>query len=57
MEDKQTEHPANLGHEEALRAVEEALQGLEYGSILISVHQGEVVGIETARKLRLKQTK
>lgn len=49
MNDEQAKHP-NLGHEEAL-------QGLEYGSILISVHQGEVVGIETATKLRLKQTK
>ena len=57
MNDKQTERRANLGHEEALRTIEEALQGLEYGSILISVHQGEVVGIETAKKLRLKQTK
>lgn len=56
MNDEQAKHP-NLGHEEALRTVEEALQGLEYGSILISVHQGEVVGIETATKLRLKQTK
>lgn len=56
MNDEQAKHP-NLGHEEALRRVEEALQGLEYGSILISVHQGEVVGIETSTKLRLKQTK
>ena len=55
MNDKQTKGNGNLGHEEALRAVKEALQGLKYGSITISVHQGEVVGIETAKKVRLKQ--
>ncbi len=34
-------------HEDAMRAVEEALGHIQYGSILITIHQGEVVGIET----------
>jgi hypothetical protein len=42
-------------HEEALRQVREALRRIEYGSVLITIHQGEVVGIETATKVRLKK--
>jgi hypothetical protein len=37
----------------ALDRVSEALQEIEYGSILIKVHQGKVVAIETSTKLRL----
>ncbi|MDQ4026605.1 MAG: DUF2292 domain-containing protein [Actinomycetota bacterium] len=43
-------------HEEALRQVREALRGIDYGSVLITIHQGEVVGIETATKVRLKKS-
>jgi hypothetical protein len=41
--------------DEALRQVKEALRRIEYGSVLITIHQGEVVGIETATKVRLKK--
>jgi hypothetical protein len=43
-------------HEEALRHVKEALQRVDYGSVLITIHQGEVVGIETATKVRLRKS-
>ena len=50
-----TEAPASdLGIEEAvLDAVRKALKEIEYGSILLKIHQGQVVGIETSTKLRL----
>jgi hypothetical protein len=41
-------------HEDTLRAVREALEQIVYGSIVITIHQGEVVGIETSTKMRLK---
>ena len=41
----------------ALEQVREAISGIEYGSILIKIHQGEVVGIETSTKLRLNSPK
>ena len=44
----------DLGQEEAWRAIAEALQRIQYGSILITIHQGHVVGIETSTKVRLK---
>jgi hypothetical protein len=43
-------------HEEALRQVREALRRIDFGSVLITIHQGEVVGIETATKVRLKKS-
>lgn len=36
-----------------LESIERALEGIDYGSILIKVHQGEVVSIETSVKQRL----
>jgi hypothetical protein len=48
---------ADLGVEEAMRAVQEALGRIRFGSILITIHQGEVVGIETSTKVRLKATR
>lgn len=39
---------------EAIDAVRRALREIEYGSVLIKIHQGEVVGIETSTKVRLK---
>jgi hypothetical protein len=36
-----------------LKAVLDALRGIEYGSVLIKIHQGNVVGIETSTKVRL----
>ena len=31
-----------------------ALRQIEFGSVLIKIHHGDVVGIETATKVRLK---
>ena len=42
--------------EEVLRQVMEAVRSIDFGSVLIKIHQGEVVGIETSTKLRLKNT-
>jgi hypothetical protein len=38
-----------------MRAVADALSRIEYGSVLITIHQGEVVGIETSTKVRIKR--
>jgi hypothetical protein len=43
------------GHEDAIAAVRSALQGIEFGSVVLTVHQGEVVGIETSTKVRLRR--
>jgi hypothetical protein len=40
--------------EAVLAAVRDALRTIEFGSVLIKIHQGEVVGIETSTKVRLK---
>jgi hypothetical protein len=40
--------------EAVMAAVRDALRTIEYGSVLIKIHQGEVVGIETSTKVRLK---
>ena len=37
-----------------MAAVRDALRAIEYGSVLITIHQGEVVGMETSTKVRLK---
>lgn len=42
--------------EEVLRRVMEAVRSIDFGSVLIKIHQGKVVGIETSTKLRLKNT-
>lgn len=47
--------PVEVGYDEAMKAVVEALSRIEYGSILITIHQGEVVGIETSTKVRIKR--
>lgn len=39
--------------EAVLREVQRAVRAIEYGSVLIKIHQGEVVGIETSTKVRL----
>jgi hypothetical protein len=43
------------GEEAVLAAVRDALRTIEYGSVLIKIHQGEVVGLETSTKVRLKE--
>jgi hypothetical protein len=40
--------------EAVMAAVRDALRTIQYGSVLIKIHQGEVVGIETSTKVRLK---
>lgn len=39
--------------EAVLGQIREAIEQIEYGSVLITIHQGDVVGIETSTKLRL----
>jgi hypothetical protein len=39
--------------ESVLAEVRRALSQIEYGSIVIKIHQGKVVGLETSTKLRL----
>ncbi|HEV2757209.1 MAG TPA: YezD family protein [Actinomycetota bacterium] len=34
-----------------------AIGSIEFGSVLVKIHQGEVVGIETSTKVRLAQSK
>ena len=48
---------ADLDPKDAMGAIKEALGRIQYGSILITIHQGEIVGIETSTKVRLKQPK
>ena len=38
----------------AVEAVVKALRTIEFGSVLIKIHQSQVVGIETATKVRLE---
>ena len=45
---------AHLDQEAVLTEIRKALGSIEYGSVLIKIHQGEVVGIETSTKVRLK---
>ncbi|MBB4613593.1 YezD family protein [Novosphingobium taihuense] len=40
--------------EESLASVREALTGLRYGSIQLTVHEGRVVQIDVTEKRRLK---
>jgi hypothetical protein len=51
------EEATDLSREEAIRVVRAALERIEFGSVLVTIHQGEVVGIETSTKVRLKSTK
>ena len=37
-----------------LDAVSTALDQIEFGSVLVKIHQGRVVGIETSTKVRLQ---
>ena len=56
-EPTQGDNGAGVSHhdeEAVLSEVRKALGSIEYGSVLIKIHQGEVVGIETSTKVRLK---
>jgi hypothetical protein len=54
-------HPAGTAYphpeEAVIEQVKEAIRAIEYGSVLIKIHQGEVVGIETSTKVRLRNPK
>jgi hypothetical protein len=45
---------SNHDQEAVMSEIQKALGSIEYGSVLIKIHQGEVVGIETSTKVRLK---
>jgi hypothetical protein len=48
------ETPRRPRPEEAVLAeIKAALEEIDYGSIVITIHQGKVVGLETSRKRRL----
>ena len=55
MDHTEVSEAVERDREEAMAAVREALGRIDYGSILITIHQGEVVGIETSTKVRLKR--
>ena len=40
--------------EEVIGAVREAIRRIEFGSVLIKIHQGEGVGLETSTKVRIE---
>ena len=50
----ETAHP---NEEAVLEEVRAAWRGIRFGSVLIKVHEGEVVGIETSTKVRIKGSK
>lgn len=47
-----TAHPS--GEEAVLAEIRSALRGIRFGSVLVKIHDGEVVGIETSTKVRIK---
>lgn len=56
METRSAKTPHAVHHPDEETVVErvlEALRTIDYGSVLIKIHQGKVVGIETSTKLRL----
>jgi hypothetical protein len=45
---------AGLDHEEAvIEEVRRALRSIRFGSVLLKVHEGQVVAIETSTKVRM----
>lgn len=42
--------------EESISSVREALSGLKYGNVSLTVHEGRVVQIDVTEKKRLKPT-
>ena len=57
MDDTSTSGSARTGppstEEAVLADVRYALAEIEYGSIVITIHQGKVVGLETSTKRRI----
>jgi hypothetical protein len=48
----QTERGSERDLDDVMETVESAIRDLDFGSIVLKVHQGDVVSIETSRKLR-----
>ena len=42
----------NRDLDDVMETVEAAIRDIDFGSIVLKVHQGDVVSIETSRKLR-----
>jgi len=47
-------NPADCSLEESIASVREALAGLRYGAVSLTVHDGRVVQIDVTEKKRLK---
>jgi hypothetical protein len=43
--------------DDVMETVEAAVRDLDFGSIVLKIHEGQVVSIETSRKLRLGTTR
>ena len=43
---------SNRDLDDVMETVEAAIRDIDFGSIVLKVHQGDVVSIETSRKLR-----
>lgn len=56
MPETTTGDPASALIEESLAAVREALTGLRYGAVQLTIHEGRVVQIDVTEKRRLKPT-
>jgi hypothetical protein len=53
MEQEGSARPGRGADEDRiLEAVREAMRSIQYGSVLIKIHQGGVVAIETSTKVR-----
>jgi hypothetical protein len=48
-------HESDRGHKVALRYVEEALRGLQYGALTIIVQDGVVVQVERTERRRFQR--
>lgn len=45
---------ALTGLDESLQSIHEALAGMQFGTVLVTVHDGRVVQIDVTEKKRLK---
>jgi hypothetical protein len=52
--DKSLSNDAQRLLEESISSVREALSGLKYGNVSLTVHEGRVVQIDVTEKKRLK---
>lgn len=52
--DKPLSNDAHRLLEESISSVREALSGLKYGNVSLTVHEGRVVQIDVTEKKRLK---